>query len=213
MHCSVCLWSALHDLLLCITSHAGSFQCFAIKNTTMWCRSMTSVRLAVVLLLLLGIVFNIAHITMQCDKGCTWFYNTIPWPGFHQYYLDSSSLPRFHHLLFLYSDSYCKLCTPIWNTLAEKYKVCACQGFLRGLRGPFKGALHWFCTIQPVKKNCIRSSVALEELCEVCENNPGDAVVMSTGLSLLGLGDYQFTAGKLGAWSLKGMGFYKERRV
>ncbi len=35
------------------------------------------------------------------------------------------------------------------------------------------------------------SSVALKEICDVGENNPDDVIVMSAGLSWLGLGYYK----------------------
>ncbi len=62
------------------------------------------------------------------------------------------------------------------------------------------------------ENSCITSSVALEELCQVCENNADDVTVMSPGLSLL-----EFIKGSqrynLDAWSLKEIDFYKTGRV
>lgn len=121
----------------------------------------------------------------QSDDGCTLFYNSIPWPGFRQYHLDSSSLPGFHHLLFLIVRV-----TVGYVLLTETYSVYIysvlvwCHGFLGGLCSPFKVARHWFsmCLVLPsLWKQLYKIFCASGG--QVCENNSDNVTIMSSGSS------------------------------
>ena len=105
----------------------------------MCCSRITSGGLTVGLLLHRGVLFSVTHALLE-------FCYTVPWPGFHQCYVDTSSLPPFHHLLSLTLQHCCHPDTECSSfALICDCEVCSCQGFLGGLCGTFKGACRLFC--------------------------------------------------------------------
>ncbi len=97
-------------------------------------------------------------------------------------------------------------CKPVYNKYA--YSV---------LKGNATNFTHYTRYNRPSEycshcQNCsILSSVVLEELCQVRENNPADVITMSSGLLRLGFRDYKFITEslcyKLGVWVWKEWAF------
>lgn len=100
----------------------------------------------------------------------------------------------------------------MWGIYLFKYKINTwglCADKISNIKKTFfKGARHQFYKtnwVYSVDENCsLLSSAAPKELYQVWKNNPGDVMVMSSGLSLLRLWNYIFVTESENGYFKKG---------